>query len=414
MINLTQDQEEALSEIKQFLNSDFKKEFILTGESGAGKSTLIEHLLEKLPEYMDAYNAVFGGNRFFIPELTATTNEAATVLSDMSSDKPAQTFFKLFGFFFQKNYQTGALDLVTYKAKRQVNKLIIIDEASMFSPEHRKAVLGNICPATKIIYVMDNEQLGVVKGVCPLMELGLPMAKLTSNNRNGGTDIASLGLEFRDAVISGVLPQLSFEDTKHIKYLSIPEFEAKIEQDFVINPVESTKIITYTNARTMHFNNLIRRQRDGTDRIQEGEVLITNNLISNGDSLVAKNNSEVTILTASDDDVEYMGVMGQIVKIEAGGQTMTGVVPTDKKKAKRIINKLAKEKNWSDFFALQDCIFDLRPRHASTTYKVQGKTLKSVYIDLDDISTCRSVKDIARTLYVAITRATETVYIGAS
>ena len=54
---------------------------------------------------------------------------------------------------------------------------------------------------------------------------------------------------------------------------------------------------------------------------------------------------------------------------------------------------------------------DLRPRDAATVHKAQGSTYETVFLDLDDLSTCRDSQMAARLLYVAFTRAKKRVVL---
>ena len=54
---------------------------------------------------------------------------------------------------------------------------------------------------------------------------------------------------------------------------------------------------------------------------------------------------------------------------------------------------------------------DLRAVYACTINKAQGSTYDEVFIDLDDICKCNSGDQIARMLYVAVSRARHHVYL---
>jgi ATP-dependent exoDNAse (exonuclease V) alpha subunit len=53
---------------------------------------------------------------------------------------------------------------------------------------------------------------------------------------------------------------------------------------------------------------------------------------------------------------------------------------------------------------------DLRAAYAQTINKSQGSTYDQVFIDLDDVSKCRNPNQLARMLYVAVSRARTRVY----
>ena len=345
------------------------------------------------------------------PYLSATTNEAATVLSN-ASNMEAKTVHSLFKFRFQKNYKTGELNLVTSGGKFYSSALIIVDEASMCSVELRKEIMEHTCDQSKILYVGDSEQLETIKAECDVFSSGLTEAHLTTNVRQAGNEIAALGLAFRDAVLTGVLPELPYVDSEYIKYISGAEFASMVDNKFNSENYKSNrKILAYSNNMVIDYNNYIRKLQNGCDGYVEGEILTTNNTISSGDNVIAKNNEEVRIT-----DIEYtpmLGMEGHKVTVWGTQNSSRGFIPDNPKEAKTKINTLAKQKAWADMFDLQDKILDLRPRFASTVHKAQGGTLEEVFIDLNDISSMRSLsaKKKARALYVGITRAKTRVYM---
>tara|TARA_B110000908_G_C10211601_1_gene430546 strand:+ start:189 stop:1436 length:1248 start_codon:yes stop_codon:yes gene_type:complete len=410
-MQLTNDQEDALLTIKSFLLDDSRKEMLLTGNSGSGKSTLVRHLINHLPEFLKPAALLKGYEVRLYPYLSATTNEAATVLSN-ASNMEAKTVHSLFKFRFQKNYRTGELNLVTKDAKYYSSALIVVDEASMCSTELRESILEHTCNHSKILYVGDSEQLETIKAECDIFSSGLTVANLTTNVRQSGNEIAELGLRFRDAVLTGVLPKLTYQDSEYIKYISGEEFNKLVDDKFSKeNYDSSSKILAYSNSRVIEYNNHVRQLQNGCDGYVDGEILTTNNTITSGENVIAKNNENVLIT-----DIErssMLGMDGYKLRVCGDNNSCYGFIPDDPKHAKKEINNLAKEKRWGEMFDLQDKILDLRPRFASTVHKAQGGTLEEVFIDLNDISSIRSLsaKKKARALYVGITRAKSKVYL---
>ena len=62
-------------------------------------------------------------------------------------------------------------------------------------------------------------------------------------------------------------------------------------------------------------------------------------------------------------------------------------------------------------YQLQETIGDLRPLFSSTIHKSQGSTFEKVFVNLNDIGACPDWETVARLLYVAITRASQEVYL---
>ena len=61
------------------------------------------------------------------------------------------------------------------------------------------------------------------------------------------------------------------------------------------------------------------------------------------------------------------------------------------------------------YFYLKNNFADLRIAYAGTAHKSQGSTYHTVYIDLSDLRVCRDPQELARLLYVAVSRATTRV-----
>jgi superfamily I DNA/RNA helicase len=78
------------------------------------------------------------------------------------------------------------------------------------------------------------------------------------------------------------------------------------------------------------------------------------------------------------------------------------------------MKRYAKEKNWHEYFELKNKVGDLRAIHACTVHKSQGSTYDNVFIDLDSIGRNNKANEVARLLYVAITRASNMVYLYGS
>lgn len=65
--------------------------------------------------------------------------------------------------------------------------------------------------------------------------------------------------------------------------------------------------------------------------------------------------------------------------------------------------------NWH--FELKNEFSDLRAPHASTVHKSQGSTYQYCFVDLSDIGRNTRWEEIARLVYVALTRASHTVLV---
>lgn len=101
----------------------------------------------------------------------------------------------------------------------------------------------------------------------------------------------------------------------------------------------------------------------------------------------------------------------EVYRCELNWNDLTGDVKIvkDYTNYNNALKDLASKKDWKSFYYLKEYIADLRPIEVSTVHKAQGSTLDRVYIDLNDLCSCRDPFLFARLLYVAVTRAKEKV-----
>ena len=79
-------------------------------------------------------------------------------------------------------------------------------------------------------------------------------------------------------------------------------------------------------------------------------------------------------------------------------------------KAEAVADK--SKKSWQAYYKIKNSLADLRPPFAGTTHKAQGGTFPAVFIDKLNINKCKNRTTRARLFYVALTRASENVYIN--
>ena len=109
-----------------------------------------------------------------------------------------------------------------------------------------------------------------------------------------------------------------------------------------------------------------------------------------------------------------------MLRVKAVGKSVTtGIsVPynySDYLNRLKILSAQAKNKSksttWNDFFNFKAHFSDLRPVYASTIHKSQGSQYKNGFINLTDIGRNPIRSDVARLMYVALTRVEETAYL---
>lgn len=413
---LNQGQQVAADGFFAFLLDDSQRELIISGPGGVGKTFLMGYLINKIiPQYHETCQLMGIKPLYTSVEMTATTNKAADVLSS-NTGQYTNTIQSFLNLKVKDDYSTGESKLIkTNKWFIHHNKVIFIDEASMID----RALLEHIREGTcncKIIYVGDHCQLAPVKEpLSPIYKQNLSFFELTEPMRNNGQPaLMHLCDQLRDTVEGGNFYDI-FTVPGVVDHFNNEQMEDYITQSFA-DSNHNQRILTYTNQRVTAYNDFVRQIRNITDLYVVGETMVNNSAIQLRDAMLSVE-EEVTILAVPSQSkmIEVSaGVELEVLAIDVtthfcGDQTIE--VPVDKEHFNKLLKFYSGTKNWNRYFFLKNNFPDLRPRDASTIHKAQGSTYDTVVIDLGNISTCNNPNQVARMLYVAISRARHRVIL---
>jgi energy-coupling factor transporter ATP-binding protein EcfA2 len=418
-ITLTDEQRMAIKTFLKFLQDPNEKYMIIQGAAGCGKTTLIKHLIKAMDRQRDLYKVLLTKDPKkgdFEVMITAVTNKAAAVLRGLS-EYPVSTIHSALSLKVKNNFKTGKTDLIrTHEWKLLYNKLIIVDEASMMDTQKLYKELETAACDSKIVLIGDIYQLAPVKQKQSVMDI-LDCTRVTLNKvmRHAGTILQTASL-FRDVVESGIFQEIpTHPDVLHVDG---PAFKAEVDSVFLdpnIKPNDA-KMLAYTNSRVQEYNRYIRSIRGLPEAFQVGETVITNNAIIHPKG-VRPVDSQVTITGIDSNTTTRYHVKGCYVELDDKIKAFMPYNFLDTKAALKMIATSAKNKgtySWTDYFAIKEQWLDLRPTYASTVHKAQGSTYEKVFIDLSDIGRCTVASDVARMLYVAISRAQKQVILYGS
>lgn len=416
-MRLTDEQLQAIDKMMDFMSNPDQKYFVLEGYSGCGKTTLIDYFLKALDQRADILRSVIGGRHMPDVYVTATTNKAASALTEKLTDYgKAETIHSTLGLVTKPNYSTGGMRLMKSSSfKIFSNSLFIIDEASMIDEQLLKFIDEALGVKTKVILVGDPKQLLSVQGQQPLVfNLDFPKACLTKVMRQQGTStIPDFGAKMRQYLDDSPMLLEPLEYTPDIIQCTGEEFKDLIDTNFNESNWKNHnhKILAWRNDTVIGYNNYVRSLHTDSKLYLPGEVLVANSPImdSANQSIIYRNESKV-ILGSSEfnhsanihnvDCDTYMTDLGHYI-----------YVPKDMNHYKAMLKYYAREKMWFEYHELKNIVADVRPLHASTIHKAQGSTFDQVYINLSDIGKCTHMSDIVRMMYVGFTRATDKVYV---
>lgn len=433
-IILTKGQQNAYTAFIDFLLTPNTPYFLLEGYAGTGKSTLVKYILDNV-------YSIFNTIRLSNPKykepfviLTATTNKAVNALREITGNTDIKTIHSFLKLNVRTDYNTGITELnPTYNTKLIKNSLVFIDEASFIDSTLLDYIFKYIDYETsKIVFMGDPAQLTPVKSSkCPAFNLNIPKASLTEVVRQAkGNPIIDLATKFREVVNGGEF--FSFTpDNIHIKHLSKSEFDKEIKKEFSREDwrYQDSKILAWRNATVIKYNYLVKSFRTGSNKLNVGDWAVNNSYISNSTKGIRISTDELVLITGIDEASVY-GVEGYNYHIATAYGEQVVFNPKYIEDKKRVIKEF-KDKElvasvllddsytkqgfsyWLNIKEIEETWADLREVYACTINKSQGSTYDKVFIDLSDIAKCRNANQIARMLYVAVSRARkEVIFTG--
>lgn len=404
---LSDDQEAARAMFVNFLINPEEQVMVLQGYAGTGKSTLVKTLMDNMAKYLKMAKLVNPSMFEYEVKLTATTNKAAEALAQITG-MDVSTIHSFLGLRVVKDYRTGYTELVPRDRTPEFGFILIIDEASMIDSKLLTTIFEKTTNC-KIMFIGDPAQLPPVKyTTTPVFNAGFTTAKLEKVMRQAeGNPIIELATQFRETVTSGVWSSFK-PDGHHIVHMNRPDFEDAIIAEFT-RPAwryKDSKVLAWTNSCVIGYNHAINNQISGDPHFAEGDYVVCNKHVMVGKTGIKTD--QLVYITKIEDDVIYKDVLGNWVTLDYVNRCF--FPKTLAAKADRV--KQAKAMNdYSMLMEIEERWIDLRAAFAQTINKSQGSTYDKVFIDLDDVSRCNSGDQIARLMYVAVSRARNFVYL---
>lgn len=414
MITLSKSQQNVIDNFPNFLLND-DTEMTISGFAGSGKSFMVKYLADMGSKQQKLVKLIDPTIPIRIMRFTATTNKAAAVLRSMLSSEVV-TIHRLLGLKVRSDYKTGRTYLTDEGNVGNINhSIIFIDEASMVNRELLTVIRSKVkkFKDCKIIFIGDSYQLPPVKeDMCPVFNNGPNTFNLNEIQRQvAGSPIIQLSAEYRACLDDHTKPwpKVVTQGKHIIHYTEKDPFFAEI-QDRYGNSSPSTdyKVIAWANNRVQDYNNWIRKIQGRTQPFELGERMVSNKPLFHQRNILAPTDSFHTIENARPDTVD--GIPGYYLEL-AGFDELEFFQPTDWVKANKLAQMYKADRDFKNFFEIKERWADLRPIHASTVHKAQGSTYREVFVDLNNIGKCTRWRDVARLVYVAITRASDTVHI---
>lgn len=455
MIELNEEQKRGYDLLMQFFKSKDKDQmFCLKGYAGTGKTFLISRFVEDVFKEQKKKDDWFSADEI---AMTAPTNKAVQVLRQfgMSNEKICyKTIHSLLGLKevikdsgeieFEKEFDQDAKDIKGFF-------MIIIDEVSMlndklffeikrYNNEIKIIMMGDpaqIPPVGKIDCepFLNPSKHGIIEFQLTKIMRQADESAIVSNSFRIRNDLENDDVEFNPGFDLDVVS--SRDDRETIKNKFISSFKS-------IDDCDLTKVVAWTNAKVLEYNNYIRKLLfgDKISKLMNGERMIMNKPFNidipeeqkqrkgkhhykkeKGELLTT--NQEITITSFAEKEIDLqekirlLVYVAHISFISNTGQTKTGTIKIMHEKSLNDFNfELEKIKQqairstsgerkglWKKYYDLLRTVADVNYAYAITAHKSQGSTYDNTFVDVRNISYNNNVVERNRILYTALTRA---------
>lgn len=409
---MNENQLKAADRVLAFLMGE-ERAMAITGAAGTGKTILLQYIYSYIIPKAGIYNQrnMEGKlSEFWGVQPTGTTHKSVNVLSQLCLNrrKPT-TIYSYLGIKVEEEEGQSKLvtgDYPTTSKSFGYPLLLIIDEASMLS-QFALDTLGEYLreySSVKVLFIYDHLQLVPPKSESiPITKYEIPTYELTEYVRSTNPYIDKACSVLRNIVNtgSGLIDSLTT--------IGMDEFKDKLFKTFK-DSVTNSVLVTYTNRETNSWNDVIHdyltsENKEADYRLIGEAYCYDRSLIRKSiqtkvipsDSLVKLHPSGLTVLSINP---RFININYQIVH------------PNERHKVLENLRVKCKKHNcWDSYYTYKADTPDLRLPYARTAYKVQGETFKNVFVDLDDIMSCRNRDTRNRLLYVACSRAQHNLYI---
>lgn len=403
--------------------------FSLIGSAGTGKTWLTAHIIKAL---LDAKIQV---------AMTTPTHKALGVITAMlednkiSDDVIKATIHSFLNLKLDYGFgDDGSADNVTTQPKLVVNKyneclqytdVLIVDESSMVSEELYNLTLSILDDRCKLIlFVGDQYQLKPVEGGENIIynHPDIVHYELTETVRQKeGSSIIEKANEIRDYIKFGNYPSSIFNlfvETDEIKLIPESDFLPIYFED------NSHKMSgSYTNKMVDQYNNYIRYvETKELDYLCDQDSVVFQKPYANSMGEVIFQNGE-TVEIQSAKKVEDISNGLYYWRCKGNYRMFNVLDPEYQMEYKTKLDELAniakhaqgkaRSNAWKAFFKLQSKYGIIKYSYASTLHKLQGSTYETMFFDMRDLGKFynRDMDNILRLIYVAITRASDKLYI---
>lgn len=451
---MTVDQQKVHDQLLNWLinDPDTSRPAVFSGYAGVGKSFVLGKLVDSLKQE----------RRYWNIGITAPTHKAVKVLKKFAIPGVSyRTLHSMLALREQIDHVTGDVSYAPEKFQKEPPPItdlnvLIIDEVSMLTNDLFTYLAPYVKKGLKIIFTGDRAQIPPVKhkDCIPFLkadEWKLPQSSLTEVMRQkSGNPILEFATEIRNNQQTGTfIPKQHVlengEGIQLVQHASAQEHSV-LEEYFSNSKFDEDsdfmKVIAWRNITVNKYNEIIRhilyRTHLHISDIMLGEKLLMDRpYVINARNILTKNEEiEVKSITTiikqlsyrdevgNDDsvnckfyclDVEWLTdkevKRGEIITIhESSKNDYLNIIDKLKQRALRASAE-SKGKMWAQYYKMIEQSAWVKYNYAVTAHTSQGSTYDNALVLKWDIDYNNNIEERNRILYVACTRARNTLFI---
>lgn len=382
-MKLTQEQNQVKNLVVKSLTH--RKSCCLTGAAGTGKTTTLRFILNELE------------HRFKVSAVSPTHQACAVLRSTI--DRPVATIASLLKKKKEIDKDTGLVSFNPQNFKNNKSGIIIIDESSMLEPKDVLTFSENYPNAT-FLFVGDKYQLPPIEHQDFNIFEYFPTFELITNMRCGH------GNQMFDLIENVRRGNLNIEFGGNV---------LKVHQDDIDGQIP---IIVYTNSQRKYWNNLILQRITGGEINSTVKFIANDNInydkklglydIKNGETFYPTNVQIQTFKTTDFGfETEYYQLEALIDNRKVSFKFLN---EPDRLRYERYLERF-KGIDWLMYYRMKNIFPDIDLAYSITSHKSQGSTFSESIVDVQDIGKIQNLKLRNASLYVALSRNKDRVYI---
>lgn len=418
-----------------FIHDSTNNVMYITGSAGTGKTTLLAKFIEYLlAEHIPTVVCAFTHRASKV--IASKVNKAADIrtLHKFLRKRPGINENALKAQYIQVSSQFGDPEPV---------RLVIIDEYSMVSKEDFDLLVDLGC---KLLFLGDNKQLppvGAEQGVIPKGKYNFTLTKVYRQDGNKG---------LLDPIYD-VVKMIEGGPMKYVEPTDTFKRNVDIASAFCMSKSNSRLLLAWTNSRVEQLNALIQENYNTTMRYSpttreyysdSSPVIVTRGITPVFGDFLKYNTKykslEHLLYIAKDYGIEFMELLNDeeeeattravvfghgkynelmntlrdnAAKINAKIMNITDDKPAYWAKAHRgHVFAKQRAKIWRDLLTIQENVICLDYPFATSVHKSQGLTVEEVFIDSADIQRNKNKVEMLKLLYVAMSRASDRIYMN--